>query len=154
MRNALYVGIMSFLFFLILPYSNHSEAQSTIVTPLVETGSSHHSGDTADDSVIWIHPTDPSQSVVIGDDKNGGMMVWNLNGSEIQYLDGTKLLNNVDLRYNFPLRGTYSDGTAHTHVALVVVGNENGGSLSIYKVNPAPRKLEPIGVAPKDGEVR
>lgn len=55
-------------------------------------------GDTADDSAIWIHPIDPSQSIIIGDDKNGGMMVWDLTGAEIQYIDATKRLNNVDIR--------------------------------------------------------
>ena len=39
------------------------------VQPTVETEPSHHSGDTADDMAIWIHPTDPSLSLVIGDDK-------------------------------------------------------------------------------------
>lgn len=118
------------------------------VAPTVETGSAHNTGDTADDSAIWIHPTDPSQSIVIGDDKNGGMMVWNLDGSEIQYLDATKRLNNVDIRYNFPMAGSYSTGQSHTRVALVVVGYENGNSLATYKVNPNTRRLESTGDVP------
>ena len=34
------------------------------VLPIVETGPSHHAGDTADDVAIWIHPTDPSRSSI------------------------------------------------------------------------------------------
>src|SRR3989344_4485952 len=119
--------------------------QSVPVLPKFETGPAHHSGDNADDSAVWIHPTNPSLSTIIGDDKGGGMMVWNLDGTEIQYIDGTRLLNNVDLRYNFPLQGTFSDGTAHTSVALVGVGYENGNSIAFYKVNPNTRKLENAG---------
>ena len=115
------------------------------VLPTVETGPAHNSGDTADDSAIWIHPTNLGLSTVIGDDKNGGMMVWNLDGTELQYLDPTKRLNNVDLRYNFPLVGQYTGGTPHSSVTLVGVGYENAGSIAFYKVNPTTRRLEPVG---------
>jgi 3-phytase len=49
---------------------------------------------------------------VIGDDKGGGLLVWGLDGRELQYVDGTNY-NNLDLRYNFPLVGRFSDGAAH-----------------------------------------
>ncbi len=116
-----------------------------VVQSTVTTGPCHSAGDQCDDSAIWIHPTDPAQSVVIGDDKNGGVVVWNLQGSEIQFLDGDKYMNNVDLRYEFPLSGTFSTGQAHTRVALVGVTNETDGAITFYKVNPyssPPGKLE------------
>src|SRR3989338_4590446 len=115
------------------------------VLPTVETGGAHHSGDNADDSLIWLHPSDTSQSVVIGDDKGGGIMVWDLNGAEIQYLESSSLMNNLDLRYNFPLVGAYSNGGTHTSVALVGINNENGNKINFYKVNPSTRMLEPVG---------
>jgi 3-phytase len=107
-----------------------------VVQSTVTTGPSHSPGDECDDSAIWIHPSDPAQSVIIGDDKSGGMVVWNLAGQEIQFIDGEKFMNNVDLRYNFPLTGTFSTGQAHTHVALVGVTNETDGALTLYKANP------------------
>ncbi len=114
------------------------------VLPTVETDPSHHTGDTADDSAIWIHPTDTSLSLVIGDDKNGGLMVWGLNGKEIQYVAGTNY-NNLDLRYNFPLVGRFSNSTSHQTVALLGVGNELGNKIDFFKVNPTARQLEPAG---------
>lgn len=114
------------------------------VQPVVETGSSHHAGDTADDVAIWIHPTDPTLSLVIGDDKDGGLMVWDLSGAELQYIEGTNY-NNLDLRYNVPLAGTFVGGAAHTSVALVGVGDELGQQLDFFKVNPSNRALEPAG---------
>lgn len=107
-----------------------------VVQSTVTTGPCHSAGDQCDDSAIWIHPTDPAQSVIIGDDKNGGMVVWNLPGQEIQFIDGGTNMNNVDLRYNFPLTGTFSTGQVHTHVALVGVTDETDAGVILYKVNP------------------
>ena len=117
---------------------------ATVVQPVVETDPSPSAGDTADDSVIWIHPTDPSLSLVIGDNKDGGLMVWGLDGKQLQYVNGT-LYNNIDLRYNFPLSGSFSNGTSHTHVALVGVGDEGNSETDFFKVNPVTRRLEPAG---------
>jgi 3-phytase len=73
------------------------------------------------------------------------MVVWNLAGQEIQFIDAEKYMNNVDLRYNFPLTGTFSTGQEHARVALVGVTNETDAALTLYKVNPystPPGKLE------------
>ena len=116
-----------------------------VVQSTVTTGPCHSPGDACDDTAIWIHPTDPTQSVVIGDDKDGGMVVWNLQGTEIQFIDAGTKMNNVDLRYNFPLDGTFSTGQTHTRVALLGVTNETDSGLTLYKVNPystPPGKLE------------
>ncbi|UCF20284.1 MAG: phytase [Gemmatimonadota bacterium] len=122
------------------------------VQATVETDPSHHSGDTADDMAIWIHPTDPSLSLVIGDDKDGGLMVWGLDGRELQYVDGTNY-NNLDLRYNFPLVGQFSGGAAHQTVALVGVGDELGEQIDLFKVNPSTRRLESAGSIDTNGFV-
>jgi 3-phytase len=121
-----------------------STSAAVSVLPTFETDPSHHSGDTADDATIWIHPTDPSLSLVIGDDKGGGLMVYGLDGKELQYVSGTNY-NNLDLRYNFPLAGQFSDGTPHQTVALVGVGDELNKQVDLFKVNPATRRLEPAG---------
>ena len=115
------------------------------VAATVETAPVRHSGDAADDPAIWVHPSDPSLSLVIGDDKQGGLLVYSLDGAQLQEIDGTKDLNNVDLRYGFPLAGRFADGAVHEKVDLVGVGNETDRSISFYKINPAARRLEPAG---------
>jgi 3-phytase len=105
------------------------------VSPIVETSPVHSSGDAADDLCIWIHPTNTGLSTIIGTDKQSGLMVYDLNGNEIQYLtDGQ--MNNVDIRYNFPL-GSES-------VAIVAASDRLNNSIAFYKVNPSSRELENI----------
>jgi 3-phytase len=106
------------------------------------------SGDRCDDTAIWVHPSTPERSVVIGDDKHGGVLVWNLRGDELQRLDAGTAMNNLDLRYGFPLEGRFANGRLHATVALVGVVNESDAGLTFYKVNPdsaPPGRLEHVG---------
>ena len=79
-----------------------AQAQTTDVTATVETDPVPNGGDAADDPAIWLHPTDPALSTVIGTDKEGGLAVYDLDGRQIQYLAGIRP-NNVDIRHGFPL---------------------------------------------------
>lgn len=54
-------------------------------------------GDAADDPAIWVHPTDPARSLVLGTNKKQGLLVYDLQGRERQLLPVGRL-NNVDLR--------------------------------------------------------
>ena len=49
------------------------------IVPLVVTERTKHD---TDDPAIWIHPVDPSQSLIIGTDKDpdGALYVFDLNG--------------------------------------------------------------------------
>jgi len=49
--------------------------------------------DPSDDPAVWLHPFDPSESRVIGTDKQRGLVVYDLAGSEVQALldGGTRL---------------------------------------------------------------
>jgi 3-phytase len=109
--------------------------QSVSVTATVETDPVPHGADSADDPAIWIHPTDSAQSTIIGTDKNGGLAVYNLSGQEIQYVPDGRL-NNVDLRYNFPLAGSSVD--------LVTSANRSNDSIGIYAVNPSTGMLSNV----------
>jgi len=115
------------------------------VEATVETAPVHHGGDAADDPAIWLHPTEPSKSLILGDDKGGGLCVYGLDGAELQVLDEKKHLNNVDVRYGFALAGSFADGTAHERVDLVGVGNQTDNTLRFYKIHPSARRLEPAG---------
>lgn len=119
----------------------------------VETDPVPHGGDSADDPALWIHPSDPGLSTVIGDDKNGGIGVWGLDGRRLQFIDEDKNLNNVDVRYGFPLQGAFADGTPHDKVDLVGIGNETDASIRFYKVNPRRRLLERAGDVRTPGAV-
>ena len=104
------------------------------VTATMETKPVPSDDDAADDPCIWIHPTDPALSTIIGTHKKegAGLLVYDLTGNEIQQITDGRM-NNVDIRYNFPLGGEL--------VALVTGGNRDLNSIYIYKVDPATRQL-------------
>jgi 3-phytase len=117
--------------------------------PKAETVQIRGSGDRADDPAIWIHPTDPSLSTVIGTNKSpgarGGLHVYNLDGSEIQFVQDGKT-NNVDLRYRFRLQGSPT--------ALVAASNQYANTIALYRVNPATRRLENAAARPIVSDVK
>jgi len=91
--------------------------------------------DAADDMAIWINPWDRAQSLVIGTDKAADALeVYDLGGNRLQRIpDKNGSVNNVDLRYGFPLGGQYVD--------IVVSG---GSDVAVYKVDPITRQLVDI----------
>jgi 3-phytase len=115
------------------------------VAATVETAPVRHPKDAADDPAIWVHPSDPSRSLILGDDKGGGLCVYGLDGGELQVVEEAKRINNVDLRYGFTLAGSFEGGTPHDRVDLVGAGNQTDRNLLFYKINPATRRLEPAG---------
>ncbi len=63
----------------------------------VETAPAGAQGDAADDPALWLHPTDPAKSLILGTNKQVGLVVFALDGSETQNLP-IGLINNVDVR--------------------------------------------------------
>lgn len=112
--------------------NNLSVAQ---VMAISETEPVLHQGDAADDIALWIHPTNSALSTIIGTNKQGGFVVYDLTGKQLQYLPVGQV-NNVDLRYDFPLGGQ--------NVTLVTAGNRSDHTIAIYKVNPTTRHLENV----------
>lgn len=103
------------------------------VVATVETDPVNTSDDSADDATVWVNPSDPSLSLVIGTNKRSGLAVYELSGKEIQFLpDGE--MNNVDSRDGFPLGGK--------NVSLVTASNRSDDSIAIYKINAETRRLE------------
>jgi myo-inositol-hexaphosphate 3-phosphohydrolase len=71
-------------------------------TATVETVPVLSTGDAADDPAVWVHPSDPARSVVIGNDKGGALEVYDLSGARIQRIaDG--FFGNVDVRRSVPV---------------------------------------------------
>ncbi len=111
------------------------QAQTVSVKPAAETEPVPSQGDAADDLAIWVHPSDPGLSTVIGTDKKAGLAVYDLEGKQLQFrADGR--FNNVDVRYHFRLPGG--------EVSLVASGERQRKVLAIYTVDPGTRHLEEI----------
>lgn len=107
-------------------------AQVAVVRPRIETDVMPSFGDAADDPAIWLHPEDASQSLVIGTNKQAGLHVYDLDGKTLQVLPDGKM-NNVDLRYDFPLGGE--------KVTLVAASNRSNDSIAVYRIDAAGRRL-------------
>lgn len=106
-------------------------APATIsVVPELETDPVPSSSDAADDPAIWAHPTDPSQSIIIGTDKLGALETYDLSGKRLQTIDPSSKPGNVDIRKGFVLAGQPVD--------LVTAA---GYGLRFYTVDPSTRLL-------------
>ena len=92
-----------------------------------------NSGDAADDPALWRNPVDPASSLVIGNNKLGGLEVYGLDGSRRQRITtGTTFWGNVDVRQDAQIGGTTRD----------VVAAMNGG-LRMFAVDPVALQLTP-----------
>ena len=118
-------------------------AKTVTVSPSIETEPVQTFGDAADDPAIWVHPDDPALSVVIGSQKKRGVNVYDLDGKLLQSREDGRI-NNVDIRYGFPLGGDIVD--------IVTGSNRTHQSISIWKVDPVTRTLVEIadGTIPTD----
>lgn len=118
-------------------------AQSVPPTIIVDPkGSTSAVIDDADDPAIWIHPSQPSSSIIIGTDKgdfpNGGLFVWNLDGTQHQRLN-INHPNNVDVRYGMQMQGGAVD--------IAVVSMRNDSEIRVYRIDPVSRMLSDITTA-------
>lgn len=98
------------------------------VTALTETKPvpRNPTDDAADDPAIWINFSNPDSSRIIGTDKKGGLAVYDLSGHELFYFNTGKM-NNVDLRYDFPLNSDTID--------IMAVSNRTDQSVDLFIIN-------------------
>ena len=101
-------------------------ADYSVVAPSVETTSVPSSGDAADDPAIWLHPSDPERSLILGTNKQMGLEVYNLDGERVQSLDVGNL-NNVDLRQGISWGERVID--------IAVATNRSTNSLSLFSID-------------------
>jgi len=92
----------------------------------------------ADDPAIWVHPTRPRHSLVLGIAKNGGLRVYDLAGRKVQSIAAPAApgpnneagrFNNVDLVSGFRLGGARVD--------LAVVTDRGRDQLRVYRIDAA-----------------
>ena len=111
------------------------------VTATVETQPVGHSGDAADDPAVWVHPTDPARSAIIGTDKQGGLYVYDMAGTQLQYLPAGAV-NNVDVRSVADAGRAFLLGGQP--ISLVVTGNRTSNSIGIYSMDAGTRQLQDV----------
>jgi 3-phytase len=97
-----------------------------------------HKNDAADDPAIWVHPDQPELSLILGTNKQGGLHVYNMDGSEHQIVSPTAQPDNVDVLYGFPLAGKPTD--------LAIAGCRNPASLGvkIWSIDAGMRRLTDV----------
>jgi 3-phytase len=100
-------------------------------------------GDAADDPAIWIHPSDPSRSLVLGTDKKGGLHAYTLDGRDRQLVSDGSRPNNVDVLYNVRLGGRMVD----LAVASVGKTGKNCG-VKVWSIDPSDGTLAELGSGP------
>jgi 3-phytase len=95
------------------------------LTADVETTPVNSRDDAADDICIWYNEADPIESRVIGTNKKSGLVVYDLSGVEqAKYEVGR--VNNVDIRYSFPMGVDTID--------LIGATNRTYNSISLFKI--------------------
>jgi 3-phytase len=111
------------------------------VRHIVETAAARHD---VDDPAIWVHPTDPARSLILGTVKvrapGGALMVYDLAGRVVQTVSGIDRPNNVDVEYGFLLGGRSVD--------LVAVTERLQRRLRFFRVDASAGRLVEIGAAP------
>lgn len=90
--------------------STTKDSVAVKIEPVVVTEPAKHD---TDDPAIWIHPHDPSKSLILGTDKDqdGALYVYDLKGKIIEekVIRGLKRPNNVDIAYGFMINGQAVD---------------------------------------------
>ncbi|WP_229223452.1 phytase [Duganella sp. sic0402] len=79
-----------------------------IVMARTQTEPVARQGDAADDPAIWRNPADPSGARILGTNKKQGLLVYDLQGKELQLLEVGRL-NNVDVRQDVTVGGRKLD---------------------------------------------
>ncbi|MCH6233126.1 phytase [Cognataquiflexum rubidum] len=100
-----------------------------------------------DDPAIWVNPTDPSKSLIIGTDKDadGALYVFDLSGKKIDSLivRGLQRPNNVDVAYGLKMGDSFVD--------FAVTGERMTSKLRFYSL-PDMKEIQVGGVEVYQGE--
>lgn len=110
-----------------------------LIPPEVETTPVPSIADAADDPEIWVNPTNASRSLVLGTDKQSGLVVYDMDGRQTQHLPVGRV-NNVDLRYGAPYHGKVVD--------IAVASNRTRNSLSLFAIDREKRQVLPVTEVP------
>lgn len=114
------------------------------VEATVETTPVINADDAADDAAIFIHPTDNEKSLIIGTNKQSGLVVYSLAGKQLQAYNIGRI-NNVDI-IEFP--------SPNGRPAVLVGGsNRTDNTISIQVLDPQTSKLSDVVHEPLQSKV-
>lgn len=103
-----------------------------------QTEPMRHEGDCADDPAIWLHPTRPERSLILGTDKQGGVVVYDLAGKPLSTVSPRSRPDNVDIVYGFRRR----DGSVVDLAVASCRGHPRG--VLVWTIDPATRTLDDV----------
>jgi myo-inositol-hexaphosphate 3-phosphohydrolase len=95
--------LVAFLAALSLVFGGVADAAApspALIPSKAETVAVAHSGDAADDPTIWVNNVNPAQSRIIGNDKQGALNMYRLDGSLVTSLSTGTFWGNSDVRGN------------------------------------------------------
>lgn len=115
-----------------------AEQTLKVVRPSAESAPAEQFGDAMDDPAIWVHPSNPDASLVLGTHKKQGLQVFDLQGNLLQKFEDGRL-NNVDLRDGFRWQGRT--------ISVAAASKRNDDSLALYGIE-ANGKVFRLGSAP------
>jgi len=144
--------------------SEETPTKTEIVQPVVVTDTTQHD---TDDPAIWVHPEDPSQSLVLGTDKDedGALYAFNLEGKIVGKVPDLQRPNNVDVEYGLMLNGAPTDiavvSERFTHKVRVFSLPDlqpiDGGGIPAFEGETGEEFRDLMGIAaykrPSDGQV-
>jgi len=107
-----------------------------VLPALMQTEPVPSFGDAADDPAIWVNAADPQRSRLLGTDKKGGLLVYDLAGKQLQDLRIGRV-NNVDVRNGFRLGARTVD--------LAVASNRDHNSLQVFAIEPQSGDVRVLG---------
>ena len=97
-----------------------------------------------DDPAIWVHPTDPSRSLIIGTMKvaspAGAVVVFSTDGQVRQIISGIDRPNNIDVEYGFRLGGRTID--------IAVATERLKRQMRVFRIDPVEGRLVDLGGVP------
>lgn len=97
--------------------------------------------DAADDPAIWYNREEPENSLIIGTDKKAGLGVYALSGVRQSFLSCGEV-NNVDLRYNYPLNDSLK-------IDIIATDERGRNTILLFALDTATYELLPLH--PGDG---
>lgn len=125
--------------------------ETVAVKPLYVTDTTLHD---TDDPAIWINPTDPAKSLIVGTDKDedGALYVFDLKGKIVNTVKGLKRPNNVDLEYGLMLGGKPTDIAVTTErlthklrvFRLPDMQPVDGGGLPVFEGEPEDKEFRDL----------
>src|SRR5262245_7007253 len=108
------------------------------VAPVAATDPPVHPADKVDDPAIWLHPTDPERSLMLGTNKKEGVEVYSVDGRRRTIVGAGLGPNKIDVRYGIEVAGKTRD--------IAVAGVRGTGvGLAAWWIDPADGTLTSAG---------